>query len=110
MPGTQSYQGTNMNQTVVSVRGQTVIPQEIREQLGIRPKSKLVWSAQDGVITVIPIPEDPIEASFGMLAGTGYTLEDFVAERRQERALERKQDVQDDARKRQAIRKRKSRG
>lgn len=97
-----------MKQTTVSVRGQTVIPQEIREQFRIKPKTKLAWSAHDGVITVIPIPEDPIEASFGMLAGRGYTLEDFLKERRQERALERKQDLRDDSLTRQAIRKRKS--
>lgn len=98
-----------MKQTVVSVRGQTVIPQEIREQLGIKPKTKLVWSAQDGVITVIPIPEDPIEASFGMLRGRGYTLDDFLQERQHDRALEQEQDALDDARIRQAISKRKSR-
>ena len=97
-----------MKQSTVSVRGQTVIPQEIREKLGIKPKTKLVWSAENGVITVIPIPEDPIEASFGMLAGRGYTLDDFLEERRKERALEEKQDLRDDARIRRAIRKRKS--
>ncbi len=98
-----------MKQTVVSVRGQTVIPREIREQLGIKPKTKLVWSAQEGVITVIPIPEDPIEASFGILAGRGYTLEDFLEERRQERVLEQERGLKDDARIRQALRKRKPR-
>jgi AbrB family looped-hinge helix DNA binding protein len=97
-----------MKQTVVSVRGQTVIPQEIREQLGIKPKTKLAWSAQGGMITVIPIPEDPIEASFGMLAGRGYTLKDFLEERRRERELERKQDEHDDALIRRAKRKRRT--
>lgn len=95
-----------MKQSRVSVRGQTVIPQEIREQLGIKPKTMLAWSAHDGVITVIPLPEDPIEASFGMLGGRGYTLEDFLEERRSERDLERKQDERDDAMIRRAMRKR----
>jgi AbrB family looped-hinge helix DNA binding protein len=97
-----------MKQTVVSVRGQTVIPQEIREKLGIKPKTKLDWSAEDGVITVIPIPEDPIEASFGMLAGRGYTLKDFLEDRRRERAFELRQDERDDARIQRAARQRKS--
>ena len=97
-----------MQQSTVSVRGQTVIPQEIREQFGIKPKTKLVWSAEDGILTVIPIPADPIEASFGMLAGQGYTLGNFLEERRQERALEHGQDARDDARLARAPRKRKS--
>ena len=97
-----------MRQTKVSVRGQTVIPHEIREELGIKANTKLAWSTRNGVIVVVPIPEDPIKASFGILAGRGYTLEDFLEERRQERALEQEQDLRDDARIRQATRKRKS--
>jgi hypothetical protein len=42
-----------------------------------------------------------------MLAGRGYTLSDFLEERRQERALEREQDMRDDARIARAVRRRK---
>ncbi|MBI2939333.1 MAG: AbrB/MazE/SpoVT family DNA-binding domain-containing protein, partial [Chloroflexi bacterium] len=46
-------------QTKVSVRGQTVIPQEIREALGISPGDTLAWRLHDGAILVYPLPADP---------------------------------------------------
>lgn len=95
-----------MKQTTVSVRGQTVIPQEIREQFGIKPNTKLAWSTRNGVIVVVPIPEDPVAASVGILAGRGYTLDDFLKERDQERELERKREARLDAQIERAIRRR----
>ncbi len=96
-----------MRQTKVSARGQAVIPQEIRAKLGIKAGTKLAWSTRDGVIIVVPIPEDPVEASFGILKGKGYTFEDFMEERRRERELERQQEARLEAQLRRASRKRK---
>lgn len=81
-----------MRQSKVSVRGQTVIPQEIRQRFAIKANTKLVWSARNGVIVVVPVPEDPVEASFGILKGTGFTFEDFMEDRRRERELDRLRD------------------
>jgi AbrB family looped-hinge helix DNA binding protein len=81
-----------MQQSTVSVRGQTVIPQEIREQLGIKPKTRLAWTTRNGVMVVVPIPKDPVKASVGLLKGSGYTFKDFMEERQRERALERARD------------------
>ena len=75
--------------TTVSVRGQTVVPREIREKMGIVPKSKLEWQIVDGLIVVTPIPPDPVRASIGILKGRGLTTEDLLAERRKERQRER---------------------
>jgi bifunctional DNA-binding transcriptional regulator/antitoxin component of YhaV-PrlF toxin-antitoxin module len=74
-----------------------VIPQEIREQLGIKPNSRLAWSARDGVIVAIPMPDDPIEASLGMLAGKGYTFEDFIRDRQEDREFERRLEERQEA-------------
>jgi bifunctional DNA-binding transcriptional regulator/antitoxin component of YhaV-PrlF toxin-antitoxin module len=79
-----------MMQSKVSVRGQTVIPQELREQLGIKPETKISWWARDGVLLGVPIPDDPIAASRGMLKGSGLKFQDFIAERNKERELERR--------------------
>jgi AbrB family looped-hinge helix DNA binding protein len=95
-----------MKQTKVSVRGQTVIPQEIRERFDIKPNTKLAWSTRNGVIIVVPIPEDPVAASVGILAGKGYTLDDFLREREQERELDRQRDARLDAQIERAIKRR----
>ena len=77
-----------MSKTTVSTRGQTVVPQEIREKMGIVPKSRLEWRIVDGLIVVTPIPPDPVRASVGLLKGRGLATEDLLAERRKERQRE----------------------
>lgn len=74
--------------TTVSVRGQTVVPREIREKMGIVPQSMLEWQIVDDLIVVTPIPPDPVRASVGLLKGKGLTTEDLLAERRKERQRE----------------------
>lgn len=79
-----------MLKSKVSVRGQTVIPQEIRTQLGIEPHSEVAWVVRDGMAKMIPVPADPIAASRGMLRGSGITTEELLAERRLDLELENK--------------------
>jgi AbrB family looped-hinge helix DNA binding protein len=74
--------------TTVSARGQTVVPQEIRERMGIVPQSRLEWQIRDGVIVVYPIPPDPIQAAVGLLKGQGPTTDDLLKERERERRRE----------------------
>ena len=79
--------------TTVSVRGQTVVPREIREKMGIEPQSKLKWQIVDGQIIVTPIPPDPVRASVGLLKGKGLTTEDLLVERRKERQREQDEEL-----------------
>ena len=76
-------------QSTVSVRWQTVIPREIRRQLGIEPRSKLEWELKDGFIQVRPIPADPVRASLGLLESRGLSTESLLEERRRERVREK---------------------
>jgi AbrB family looped-hinge helix DNA binding protein len=78
-------------QSKVSVRGQTVIPREIRKLLSITENSLLCWEVEDGVIKVYPVPADPVRASLGLLKGRG-SLGEFLEERAAERARERRGD------------------
>jgi len=77
--------------TSISVRWQTVIPQEVREALHIEPNSKLEWEVKDGHIIVHPIPADPVRASRGMLKG--LSTDDLLAERRRERQREQRREL-----------------
>jgi AbrB family looped-hinge helix DNA binding protein len=75
-------------QSTVSVRGQTVIPRHIREQLKITPATKLDWNVKNGVIIVLPLPTDPVQSAVGILEGRGPSTADLLAERKVDREKE----------------------
>ncbi len=74
--------------TTVSVRGQTVIPRRIREQLGIIPITRLEWKVKNGVIIILPLPPDPVQSAVGILEGRGLSTSDLLAERKTDREKE----------------------
>jgi AbrB family looped-hinge helix DNA binding protein len=81
-------------QSVVSVRGQTVIPKDVRTQLGIKEGTKLTWVVKGDCVYVIPIPADPVRALRGILKGHG-TFQDWLDERNEERRRELAADEED---------------
>jgi bifunctional DNA-binding transcriptional regulator/antitoxin component of YhaV-PrlF toxin-antitoxin module len=78
--------------TQVSVRGQTVIPQALREALGIRAGTRLAWSAAGGSLIVTPETANPVRALRGILRGRGPTTDALLESRRQERRREQQAD------------------
>ena len=83
--------------SVVSVKGQTVVPKEIREAAGIKEGTKLTWILRGDDLRVIVIPDDPVRALMGILKGHG-TFEDWLAERNEERARERQLEEEEERR------------
>ena len=75
-------------QTTVSVRGQTVIPRQIRKELGITQATILEWKVKDGMIIVVPLPPDPIKSTVGILEGRGPSSYDLLDERKADREKE----------------------
>lgn len=73
-----------MAQATVSEKGSIVIPQEIREKYGIRPASKVEVLDIGGKVMILPIPQDPIRASRGMLKFKGSVLKTLREERKKE--------------------------
>ncbi len=56
-----------MPQTVkVSSRNQIALPSEARKKLGIKPGDRLLVDVQDGVLVLIPQPEDYVAAMAGL--------------------------------------------
>jgi AbrB family looped-hinge helix DNA binding protein len=73
----------------VSSKGQIVLPAELRRKYGIETGSELSVVEWAGSIHLVPVPGgDPLDLLHGMLADTGYTSEQFVAERQAERDRE----------------------
>ncbi len=68
--------------TLVSKRGQTVLPAIIRKRYSIQEGDRLVWIDDGQVIKVIPVPEDPIRALRGR--GRGEKLMEALMQYRKE--------------------------
>ena len=51
----------------LTTKGQITLPKEVREQLGLRPKDKLLVTVQGDRIILIPIRMRPLAELFGAL-------------------------------------------
>jgi AbrB family looped-hinge helix DNA binding protein len=58
----------------VSTKGWVVIPSELRRRYRLKPGTEVQIVDYGGVLAIVPVREDPIEASSGMLAGDGGSL------------------------------------
>ena len=66
--------------TVVSRRGQTVVPASIRRRHQIAEGDTLIWMDDGRVIKVFPLPDDAVTALRGSGKGE-HLLERLLAER-----------------------------
>ena len=55
-----------MATAMTSAKGQVVIPKREREQIGIKPGSKVIVEAINDHIEIRPLPEDPVEYFCGI--------------------------------------------
>ena len=74
--------------STVSSKGQIVIPKELREKFGIKRGSRLTWIEAGSALILVPLPDDPISGSRGMLKGKKISTEKLLEARREERELE----------------------
>jgi len=73
----------------VSQKGWIVIPAHLREKYNIQPGDEVAIVDYGGVLSMVPLPEDPIKAACGMLKGGRSLTEALLEERAKERARER---------------------
>ncbi|MEW6002942.1 MAG: AbrB/MazE/SpoVT family DNA-binding domain-containing protein [Nitrospirota bacterium] len=68
-----------------TVKGHVVIPAELRRKYKIKKGSRVnIYEGEGNVIIIKPLPEDPIEASKGMLKGKTSILKALLKDRREE--------------------------
>jgi AbrB family looped-hinge helix DNA binding protein len=68
-----------------TVKGQVIIPAELRKKFNIRKGTRIAISeGEGGVILLKPIPEDVIEASKGMLRGRTSIIASLLEDRKKE--------------------------
>ena len=73
----------------MSAKGQVVIPTKIRKEAGLKPGREVVVALdRDGRVRITPVPDDPIEAAWGMLAGGPSLIEGLLRDKKEERERE----------------------
>lgn len=76
-----------METSVVSVKGQIVIPKNIRKSLGITKGSKVAFIQKEGKIILQPLNKSYFESLAGVLGTEGKMLRSLLEDKRKERAL-----------------------
>ena len=74
----------------ISRKGQLLIPKYYRKKIGITPGCKVALSIDQNKLIVHALPEDPIEASHGLLKGGPSLAEELLKERRAEAEREKR--------------------
>jgi len=74
-------------ETLLTERGQTVVPAPIRKRYKLVKGARLEWVDDGFTIKVIPIPSDPVEALHGIAEGENL-LGVLLEERRRDRERE----------------------
>ncbi|MGA9800940.1 MAG: AbrB/MazE/SpoVT family DNA-binding domain-containing protein [Terriglobales bacterium] len=74
--------------TVISSRGQVVIPAELRQQLGLEKGTRATWSEDRGRLVLTPMTEKRLDEIMGFLKpapGEPSMFEEIFTERERER-------------------------
>jgi bifunctional DNA-binding transcriptional regulator/antitoxin component of YhaV-PrlF toxin-antitoxin module len=78
-----------MTTSSVSTRGQLVIPYRLREKYGIKPHSIVRWIDTGQGLMLIPVTDDPVTSSRGMLKGTKISTRSLLEGKKEDRILEK---------------------
>mgnify|MGYP003972852963 CR=1 FL=1 len=77
-----------MTTLTISQKGWVVIPAELRRKYQLRPGTEVRIVDYGGVLSIVRVFDDPINAGAGMLKGTDSLTKAIVEEHRQERERE----------------------
>ncbi len=76
-----------MDKTVVTVKGQVVIPSRLRRKFGIKKGTQVYLYERDGEIIVKPITDEYIRKMAGITGTKGKLLKALMEEKAKEREL-----------------------
>ena len=78
--------------TIISSKGQVVVPAELREQFGLKKGTRATWTEERGRLILMPITERILDEIQGFLKprpGEPSVFEASLEERERERSRER---------------------
>lgn len=64
--------------SIVTTKGQLVIPIEIRKKFGIKTGTKILFSDSGGKIFLEPVTDRTIDENIGILRSDGNLLENLI--------------------------------
>jgi AbrB family looped-hinge helix DNA binding protein len=68
-----------------TIKGQVIIPAPLRKKFNIKKGTRVsITEGEGNVILIKPLPDDPIEASRGILKGKTSLIKSLIKERREE--------------------------
>lgn len=72
----------------VTVKGQVLIPGDIRKRHHITPGTEVRFVEYGDIICIAPVVADPVAAAWGMLSGTPSLADELLEERKRDKARE----------------------
>ncbi len=76
-----------MDASIVTTKGQVVIPSKMRRQFGIKNGTRIHFYEKDGEIRMIPLTHELIDTNIGFLGTKGKLLKALANEKKREREL-----------------------
>jgi AbrB family looped-hinge helix DNA binding protein len=76
-----------METSVVTVKGQVVVPANIRRKFGIKKGTKIAFIEQNGKLLIQPLDKNYFESLAGILGTEGKMLKSLMEDKKREREL-----------------------
>ncbi len=76
-----------METSVVTVKGQVVVPASIRRKFGIKKGTKIAFIEQNGKLIIQPLDKNYFESLAGILGTDGKMLKSLMDDKKREREL-----------------------
>ncbi len=76
-----------MDTSVVTVKGQIVVPAKIRRKFGIKKGTKIAFVEQNGKLIIQPLDKNYFESLAGILGTDGDMLKGLMEDKKKEREL-----------------------
>jgi AbrB family looped-hinge helix DNA binding protein len=76
-----------MDTSIVTVKGQIVVPAKIRRKFGIKKGTKIAFIEQNGKLMIQPLDKNYFESLAGILGTDGDMLKGLMEDKKKEREL-----------------------
>ncbi len=76
-----------METSVVTIKGQIVVPSKIRHKFGIKKGTRIAFIEQNGKLIIQPLDKNYFESLAGILGTDGDMLKSLMEDKKREREL-----------------------